>query len=297
MQNISRKIVEKGRKYVNILGIRVNGTPIDRLLASLEDNITHNVRFYIVTPNPELVLMAQKDGQLKLALNSTAFSIPDGMGLAQAAKYLSLKSPKMKVLRYPAAFFQGIAVGLATFFNKKWLTQELKPVKGRELFMKLIALADKNSWKVYFLGGESGEAALAAKKLGETYKKVRIEAESGPMFNNQGEPATKADRKLYKDTVKRINGFNPDFLIVCFQDPKEEKFVYKNYKKLNIGGAGAFGGTFRYVAGLSRLPPGWLSNLGLEWLWRLITEPYRLKRVLNAFPIFPLKIFWYKVNE
>src|SRR4030043_514847 len=130
MQNISRKIVEKGRKYVNILGIRVNGTPIDRLLASLEDNITHNVRFYIVTPNPELVLMAQKDGQLKLALNSTAFSIPDGMGLAQAAK---------------------------------------------------------NSWKVYFLGGESGEAALAAKKLGETYKKVRIEAESGPMFNNQGE--------------------------------------------------------------------------------------------------------------
>jgi N-acetylglucosaminyldiphosphoundecaprenol N-acetyl-beta-D-mannosaminyltransferase len=58
----------------------------------------------------------------------------------------------------------------------------------------------------------------------------------------------------------------------------------------------AVGGTFRYIAGMSKLPPKWMENFGLEWVWRLITEPKRFSRIFNAFPIFPLRIFWFKIT-
>jgi N-acetylglucosaminyldiphosphoundecaprenol N-acetyl-beta-D-mannosaminyltransferase len=83
---------------------------------------------------------------------------------------------------------------------------------------------------------------------------------------------------------------------VAFNNPKQEIWIYKNLKSLTVGGAMAVGGTFRYIAGLSKLPSAWMEKAGLEWLYRLITEPYRLRRVLNAFPVFPLRVFLYKVT-
>jgi len=297
-----KKTIGLARKTVQILGIDVDSTEVDRVLTAVEEKVSYNSlelnssrKFYIVTPNPELILMAQEDRELKKALNSTEFSIPDGIGLSQAARFLSLPAPKNIIARFFVTLVQGAVVGLATFFNRSWLMQEIKPLKGRLLFVELMKLANKRGWKVFFLGGESNEAIVAASKISLKYRNIKIKAEPGPMFNNDGEPRSERDRELYSDVVKKINNFNPHLLIVCLQDPKEEKFVYKNHKKLNIGGAAAFGGTFRYIAGLSKLPPEWMGELGLEWVWRLIKEPFRLKRILNAFPIFPIRVWKHKL--
>ena len=208
--------------------------------------------------------MAQRDNVLKQALNSSDFPVPDGIGLNYASRFLYGKS--------------------------------LNIIHGRKLFESLMQLANKMEWKVFFLGGENGEAAISARKISLNYKNIKIKAQEGPMFNGDGEPATESGRKLYLEVAKEINSFGPEILIICLSDPKEEKWVYKNYNKLNIGGAAAFGGTFRYVAGMSKLPPAWMEKAGLEWIYRLITEPYRWRRILNAFPIFPLRVFWFKVT-
>lgn len=289
-----KKRNESSLKFAQIMGINVLSTTTSEVLARVKNFISHNHQFYIVTPNPELVLMAQKNIQLRNALNGADLPLPDGIGLAQAARYSSLKSPSNPVLRFAAVFLQGVVVGGATFFNKDWLTAKLNILKGREVFLDLISLADREGWRVFFLGGEGQEASLSTEKLKKIYKKIKIESFAGPIVDINAVPVSEVNKRLERDAVDRINKFSPQILFVAMKNPKQEIWIHKNLSKLKVGGAMTVGGTFRYIAGVSKLPPSWMEKLGLEWVWRLITEPYRFKRVLNAFPIFPLKIFWYR---
>jgi len=256
---------QKGRNYVNILGINVISTTLTEVLAGVKEKIADSSRFYILTPNPEIVLMAQKNAELKEALNSADFAIPDGTGLAYASRFLYGRS--------------------------------LNIIHGRILFAELIKLAAKNHWKVFLLGGLDNEAELAARELRIRNQELRIEAAKGSKLKKGGEPVSEVDRNAEKDAIDRVNKFAPQLLFVAFGNPKQEIWIHKNLSKLEVGGAMAVGGAFRYTAGLSKLPPKWMENMGLEWLYRLITEPYRLGRVINAFPIFPLKVFWYKLTH
>jgi N-acetylglucosaminyldiphosphoundecaprenol N-acetyl-beta-D-mannosaminyltransferase len=255
---------EIGQDHVNILGINVLSTSTSHLLGSVRENIAHNRKFYILTPNPELVLASMKNSGLKEALNSADFALPDGVGLNYASKLLYGKN--------------------------------INIIHGRHFFQSLIELANKKGWKVFFLGGLGQEAEKAAEKLRINYKSVKIETFAGPKLNINALPIMEADKGLQKEAVSLINKFSPQLLFVAFTNPKQEIWIYKNLKSLNVGGAMAVGGTFRYIAGMSKLPPGWMEKMGLEWVWRFITEPYRLGRILNAFPIFPLRVFWYKIN-
>jgi N-acetylglucosaminyldiphosphoundecaprenol N-acetyl-beta-D-mannosaminyltransferase len=263
MQYEEQKKDNTDRNYVNILGINVLSTSISHLLTSVRENLSHNKKFFILTPNPELVLASTKNIDLKTALNSATFSIPDGVGLNFASKFL--------------------------------FGEPLKIIPGRKLFLDLIALANKKGWKVFFLGGNGKEAESAAEKLKISYKNIKIETFAGPRLNDSASPASEADKALQKEAVSLINKFSPHVLFVAFGNPKQEIWIYKNLKSLNIGGAMAVGGTFRYIAGMSPLPPRWMERGGLEWVYRLVTEPHRLGRVFNAFPIFPLRIFWFKI--
>ncbi len=265
-----KKNSKKGHKFDQIMGINVASTSANQVLAGVVRNIAHNNnvvpsssnKFYIVTPNPELVLMAQKNSQLKKVLNSSDFPIPDGVGLNYASRFLNSK--------------------------------KLNIIPGRVLFGKLIDLADKNGWKVFFFGGRTNEAQKAAEKINTIYKQVKIKTLKGPILDENAAPATEINRKLYIDALNKINRFKPDLLFVALGNPKQELWIYKNLAKLNIGGAMAVGGTFRYFAGFSQTPPPWMEKFGFEWLWRLITEPYRLGRVANAVIVFPFKVFLYK---
>lgn len=286
------------RKHVNILGTSVISTDLKEVLAGVNDFLTYNSvsgnrkrKFSIVTPNPELVLASVENRLLRKALNSAEFAVPDGIGLAQAAKFLSLPAPKNIVLRGATTFCQGVLVGMATLFYKKWLTDELNIVKGRELFAGLIELAEKKRWRVFMLGGKDNEADMAAKKLRYRHSKLKVMWANGPKVNANGEPVAEIDKKLQKDVIDRINAFAPQILFVAFGNPKQEVWIQRNLVRLNVGAAMAVGGTFRYIAGLSKLPPKFMEDVGLEWLWRVLTEPVRLRRIWNAVVVFPWKVF------
>jgi N-acetylglucosaminyldiphosphoundecaprenol N-acetyl-beta-D-mannosaminyltransferase len=253
------------RKIGQILGINVTGTCMSEVLAGVEKLISDNINFYIVTPNPEIILMAQKDKELKNAMNGTELAIPDGVGL-------------------------------------KFAIPDLNIIKGRELFSELIKLANEKGWKVFLLGGLDNEAELAVKELKIAHQmmqsnlKLKIDFHPGPVLNKDARPATGVDRKIEHEAIEKINRFAPQLLFVAFGNPKQEIWVHENYLKLNIGGAMAVGGVFRYVAGLSALPPKWIAHCGLEWLWRLLTEPRRIGRIWNAIIVFPLKVLLSRLN-
>jgi len=253
MKKTKEKNTKKALVQAKIMGVNVLGTSTSKVLASVKEKVTHNVKFSIVTPNPELVLMAQDNKQLQNALNSADYPIPDGVGL-------------------------------------KLAIHDLNIIKGRQLFIDLIKLADINAWKVFFLGGEGNEAQLASDKLGSIYKKVKFESFAGPILDNNAVAVTEVNKKIEKDALDKINKFNPQILFVAMKNPKQEIWIHKNIDKLKINGAMAVGGTFRYIAGLSSLPPKWMEEMGLEWLWRLITEPVRFNRIWNAVVVFPIRI-------
>jgi len=258
--------VKKVHDNDKIMEIKVNSTTTSQVLARVEKLISDSMtsgnnkhKFYIVTPNPELILMAQKNGNLKNALNAADFSIPDGVGL-------KIANPKLKI------------------------------IKGRELFLELIDLANNNHWKVFLLGGLGEEAELAASKLKNRKPNIEIDYHKGARLDSNANPQTEADKELDEEAIDRINKFSPNMLFVAFGNPKQEIWIHKNLSRLNIGGAMAVGGTLRYVAGLSKLPPKWLPN-SLEWLWRGFTEPKRIGRILNAVVVFPVRYLFYKLSH
>lgn len=260
MKNNCENFANLDRKTGQIMQINVNSTSTAEVLTSVEDLISHSKRFYIVTPNPELILMAQEDKNLKEALNDADISVPDGVGL-------KIANPTIKI------------------------------IKGRELFLELINLAAKNNWKIFLLGGLDKEAELAAKRLESLYPGIKIASAAGPMLDKEARPLSDRDIKIERDVKSRIQAFAPELLFVAFGNPRQEIWVHNNLPKLKVGGAMCVGGTLRYIAGQSILPPKWMAKGGLEWLWRLITEPKRLGRILRAVVVFPVKYIIYTCSK
>jgi N-acetylglucosaminyldiphosphoundecaprenol N-acetyl-beta-D-mannosaminyltransferase len=254
------------RKQAKILGIGVNSTSKTRVLRFVRNCLAQGAKFFIITPNPEQIMLAQKDKKFAKILNSADLALPDGIGLVWAAKFLRLPGPR-------------------------------KVIKGREMFLELIKLANKKTWKVFLLGGREKVAEKTKNNLEKSFKKVKIRVTEGPNLDNEAKPVTKEDSLIEKDVMNLINKFKPHLLFVAFGAPKQEKWVYKWLEKLECGGVMVVGGTFDYLAGSVSLPPKWIGKLGFEWLWRLICQPWRFKRIFRSVIIFPLKVFWSKLSS
>lgn len=265
-KNSLHKYPKVERKYGEILGIKVSVTSKDEVLNFVRSRLESKEKFYIVSMNPENLLLATKDWLLKKAVRRSDLSVPDGIGLKFAYKFLQYK--------------------------------DLNIIKGRELFLEMIKVADEKHLKVYLFGGEGGEQVRAKEVLEKQYPNVTFKTNfEFPQYNKNCKPVTYEDRKLHKKIVGGIKLFEPDLIFVAMNTPKQEKWIYRNFFRLTkVTGAMAVGGTYNYIAGNMQYPPKWMEKLGLEWVWRLIQEPKRLKRILNAFPIFPWKVFLWKLN-
>lgn len=295
---MARKYPKVERKHGEILGIKISITPRQEVLEYVNSRLDSKEKFYIVTPNPENLLLATKDWLLQKAIRKSDFSVPDGIGLAQAFKFLEMKDYKGNFFRPFIIFGQGIFVGLATIFNKEYLTNSLPITKGRELFLDIIKIANERSLRVYLFGGENGEQEQAIEVLKKKYPNVTFKTHREfPQYNKNGQPVSESYRKMHKSILGSIKLFDPDLIFVAMNTPKQEKWIFRNlYRFLNVTGAMTVGGTYNYVAGNMKLPPKWMEKLGLEWTYRLVQEPWRLKRIINAVIVFPWKVFMWKLN-
>lgn len=262
--NVSSNI--KPRESGDILGVSINSTSKERVLRQIVAKVQKKQSdlksepLLVVTPNPEIILRAQDDPELKDILNNADISIPDGSGLLLAQPSLEL-------------------------------------IKGRELFIDIVSLANKNGWKLVFIGGLDGASAKAAEFLYRGYKHLNVLPLIGPKLNNSGLPVSESDVLIQSEMVRKINEFEPDIVIVGFGAPKQEKWSFRWKKNMDTKVIMVVGGAFDYYSGKLRLPPKVFSNLGLEWLWRLINQPSRIGRIWNAVIIFPLRIFISKLQN
>jgi len=154
-------------------------------------------------------------------------------------------------------------------------------VTGRHLIWDIAKLSVERKYSLALVGGEGNVAAQSAYELKKIYPDLKINlAISGKPFNDQ--------------TIKEINDSNSDILLIAYSPPKQEMWLYENRDKLTVKVAIGLGGTFDYIAGKYPLAPQIWHQMGLEWLWRLITQPSRFGRIWNAVPVFIWKIYQYK---
>lgn len=288
---------QKPQNKGNILGIKVDSTSAGAVLRQIQFKLTKKVKFYIVTPNPEQVLIAQNDTRYFAILNSADISIPDGVGLIAAAKFLSLPLPQNRIHRALTLFAQGLGVGFSILFDKHWLESELKLIKGREIFTDLVKLANKKHWTIVLVGDKFLSAQKAADKLKQNFINLNIYGITGPDLKNDGTPRDNLAKKTEDLAIKRINEVNPDLLFIGFRSPVQEKWLSRLYTTLNFTCAMVVGGTFDYMSGKKKIPPAWMADMGLEWFWRLAIGDQKVKRVIHAFPDFPIKVFWQKFTQ
>jgi len=153
-------------------------------------------------------------------------------------------------------------------------------VTGSDGVPKIAALAAQQGWRLYLLGAADGVADRAAAALRLQYPGLQI------VGTYSGSPHADEEDEI----VERVNAATPDILLVAYGAPAQDKWIARNAPRLNAKVAMGVGGTFDYLAGDVPMAPTWMRQAGLEWLYRLIRQPWRARRQLRL-PMFVLAVF------
>src|SRR5579859_1114375 len=152
-------------------------------------------------------------------------------------------------------------------------------VTGSDLIDPLAARAAELGWRLFLLGAAPGVAEQVAGILRRRHPKVVIVGTHGGMAGPDGDV----------ESVRLITAAKPDVLLVAYGAPRQEFWIDRNRDRLpDLVGIGV-GGAFDYLSGRVRRAPGWMRRAGLEWLYRLLRQPWRAGR-MAALPAFAMEV-------
>ncbi|MGA7119686.1 MAG: WecB/TagA/CpsF family glycosyltransferase [Polyangiaceae bacterium] len=194
----------------------------------------------VFTPNVDHVVLAEEDGRMRKAYARVSMSLADGMPLVWALRLLGHEVPEK--------------------------------VSGSDLVLPLLARAAERSWRVYFLGGAPGVAALARDKLREILPTLQVVGVDAPRIDVDASSEARAA------TLARIRAVAPDLVLVALGAPKQEIWIDLVRDELRPAVLFGVGASLDFIAGTLPRAPVWMSQSGLEWLFRLTREPGRLWR-------------------
>ncbi|MEY4723270.1 MAG: hypothetical protein RLZZ324_783 [Candidatus Parcubacteria bacterium] len=247
---------------IHILGIPIDAITraqaAERMNAMLAEPRPH----VITTPNPEMLVDASRDVAFAEALQGADLAIPDGAGLAVVASLRGQKIPQR--------------------------------ISGTDFIHDVCAAAVKRGLSVFLLGGGGGGAgedvaARAARELESRHPGLHI---AGAMSGGKLQWETPETPRLSEAAMARVALTKPDILLVAFGHRRQELWIRANLGKLpSVRLAMGIGGAFDFIAGDVRRAPAPMRALGLEWLWRLILQPWRVGRIWKAVVTFPLLAF------
>jgi N-acetylglucosaminyldiphosphoundecaprenol N-acetyl-beta-D-mannosaminyltransferase len=157
-------------------------------------------------------------------------------------------------------------------------------VTGIDLMINICSLASERGYRIFLLGAKPMVAQRAAEILREKYKNINIVGVMDGYFKND------------EEVIERVNELKPDILFAALGSPKQEYWITKNMDILSVPLCMGVGGSFDVICGNIKRAPKWMCKLGLEWLYRLIKEPWRFKRML-VLPAFLLKVIAERVKK
>ncbi len=228
------------------LGIDVSALSYEGIIEDLRNRIESGKQSTIIAVNPEKVMAAQRDPQVKELINASTYQIADGVGILLAAK---LKGGQIT-----------------------------SRVTGVDMMSALLRFASEDGLPVYFFGAKEEVVAKAIANIQETFPAIKVAG------------YTNGYDKDEEALVQRIQQSGAKMIFVALGSPKQELWIQRNMPKLsNVQVFQGVGGSFDVFSGTVKRAPVAFRKLGLEWLYRLIASPSRIKRQL-VLPIFLLKV-------
>lgn len=222
-----------------VLGVRVDAVQIPDVVAQMEQWIARReASRYVAVTGMHGVTEAHHDATLKHILSNADLVVPDGMPL--------------------------VWIG-------RWSGHDLKRrVYGPELMLAFMQETG-NRYRHYFYGGAPGVPERLAERLRQKIPELQVTGVYSPPFR----PLTEEEER---SIAARINDAAPDVVWVGLSTPKQEKWMHRFRSRLSAPVLVGVGAAFDIHSGRAKQAPAWMRENGLEWLFRLITEPRRLWR-------------------
>ena len=214
--------------------------------------------------------------------------IGDWINLANRAHHVCTVNPEfIMIAQRDPIFFQILSRadlcvpdGVGLLWASKFLGQPIpERVTGSDGVPLIARHAAEAGWRIFLLGAAEGVAARAAEKLRQQYAGLQIAG------CYAGSPAEGEE----DDIVATINSSDVDILLVAYGAPQQDKWIARNLPRLQVKMAMGIGGSLDFIAGYVPRAPLWMRQRGVEWLYRLLRQPWRLRRMLRL-PRFVLAV-------
>ena len=227
---------------INILGVLIDNLKKPDVLKITEQFLSDGRQHYIVTANPEMIVAAGKDEKFLEILNKAGLTVPDGFGLILAARFLRRPLPER--------------------------------ITGVDLMLDICQMAEQKNYSIFLVAAKEGlsKSEETAAALNKKFPGLKI----GGAILSEGDSGEKI--------ITEINKTRPDILFVSLRGIcRQEKFIAENLNKVpSVKIAMGVGGSFDFITGRIKRAPKLMRKIGLEWLWRLFMQPWRLKRIFTA---------------
>lgn len=237
---------------IDLLNIKVDNLTMNQAIERIDELILEKKNSYIVTPNIDCIIKVENDAMFKEIYEHADLVLTDGKPLIWISK----------IKRNPI----------------------VEKVSGSDLFPKVCELAAKKQYKIFILGAKEGVAEEAAIRLRRQYSKIQVVDTLSPSFGFE------KNIDEIQDIISRVKKANPDILVISLGSPKGEKFLYKYKEQLGVPISMQVGAAVDFIAGNVKRAPKWMSDCGLEWLYRTVQEPRRLAKryIYDFFAIIPI---------
>jgi N-acetylglucosaminyldiphosphoundecaprenol N-acetyl-beta-D-mannosaminyltransferase len=239
----------------HILNIKVTTSHKKDIISSIENYLSQkksSSHLQIFSINPEIIVAAQKNPNYSKILNSGDINLPDGIGIVWALKHLSL------------------------------ITYHLSRTSGIDLMEDLIKLAVLKDYQVAFIGGRDNTAQKALEVLQKKYSGLSGWSQEPLEYKLENKEVGIKNNEYFEKLALRIKQSNVKLVFVGLGAPKQEFFINILHSLfINHNSSLIFmsvGGAFDIISGKLPRAPRVLQLFNLEWLWRLILEPWRIKR-------------------
>lgn len=176
----------------------------------------------------------------------------------------------------------GIGVVMASRFLGEAINHRLP---GIEIGEALITRGEGKGWRFYFLGGREEVVEKAVNELKKRHPHLEVSGFHHGYFEDDGE------------IIEDINRVNPHILFVGLGSPRQEYWIQKNRERINALVMIGVGGSFDVWSSTKKRAPQWMRKLNLEWAYRVICEPRRMRRVIPAFFNFARVVWKEKRNQ
>lgn len=220
-----------------LFGVPFHNVTFEETIEWIQDRVRRRQPSYIVTANVDFLMQAWNDPELQRILIEADLVVADGMPVVKASS---------------------------------WFGQPLKErVTGSDLVPMLGKTAVADGMSIYCLGGDAGVPEAAAKELQHRNPGLKIAGTYSPPYLTLLEMD-------HESLVQRIEENHPDILLVALGSPKQEKFINMHFRNWSVPVSIGIGATLDYLTGVQKRAPLCFQKIGMEWFWRMLSDPKRL---------------------